>query len=134
MPTRYIEIPTPIILKDPVSKEPLLNDGQPETWDFKLIISKIMSNPKWGESYAAMRAQAAIEDALAEAKDGVMVVAEEDWNRLKDAAENPRSQVITTMGPQVVQGFFGVHPTLARQLVPLLAPIVDAKTERPRKV
>lgn len=134
MPTRYIEIPAPITIKDPVSKEPLLNDGKLEIWDFKTMISKIMSNPKWGESYVAMRAQAAIEDALADAKDGVMVVAEEDWNRLRDAAENPRSQVITNMGPQVVQGFFGVHPTLARQLIPLLAPIMDAKTERPRKV
>ena len=133
MPTRYIEIPDPITLKDPVSKAPLTTDGQPEVWDFKQIISKIMSNPKWGESYAAMRAQAAIEDALAEAKDGVMVIAEEDWSKLKDAAENPRTQVITSMGPQVMAGF-GVHPTLVRQLIPLLAPIVEAKTERPRKV
>lgn len=133
MPTRYIEIPEPVTLKDPVSKAVLTTDGQPEVWDFKQIINKIMSNPKWGETYAAMRAQAAIEDALADAKDGVMVVAEEDWTKLKDAAENPRTQVITTMGAQVISGF-GVHPTLVRQLIPLIAPIVDAKTERPRKV
>ena len=133
MPTRYIEIPEPVTLRDPVSKAPLTTDGQPEVWDFKQIINKIMSNPKWGESYAAMRSQAAIEDALTDAKDGVMIIAEEDWSKLKDAAENPRTQVITAMGPQVLSGF-GVHPTLVRQLIPLIAPIVDAKTERPKKV
>jgi hypothetical protein len=130
MPMRYIEIPADVTLRDPMTKEVLKDpDQKDQVWTFQMIINKLMSNPKWGESYAAMRSQAAIEDALAEAKDGCMVLSEEDWNKLKDAAENPRTAVITTMGPQAFQGF-GLHPSLSRQLLPLLKPIVEAPAER----
>lgn len=127
MPTRYIVIPQPITLKDPYTNEPLVGEGgKKEIWDFKVMIAKLMNNPKWAESYASMRIQEAIEKALDNAKDGVMVLAEEDWLKLKDAVESPRTQV----GSQVINGY-GIHPSLGRQILPLLAPIMDAKTERP---
>lgn len=134
MPLRYIEIPPPVTFLDPITKEELTGpEGKLEIWDFKLLLNKIMSNPKWTETYAAMRAQASIENALNEAKDGVMVLSEEDWLRLKEAVEMPRTQLFGTNGIQVIPGF-GAHPTLGAQLLPLLAPIVEATTERVRKV
>jgi len=134
MPMRYIEIPAAVTLRDPSTKEVLKDqDGKDQTWTFPQIINKLMSNPKWGESYAAMRSQGAIEDALADAKDGVMVLSEEDWTKLKDAAETPRTAVITTMGPQVFSGF-GIHPMLSRQLLPLIIPIIEAPAERKKKL
>lgn len=133
MPLRYIEIPPPVTFLDPITREELMGpDGKLEIWDFKLLLNKIMSNPRWTESYAAMRAQASIENALSDAKDGVMVLSEEDWLHLKNAVEMPRTQLIGTNGIQVIPGF-GAHPTLGGQLLPLLVPIVEATTERSRK-
>lgn len=130
MPMRYIEIPDTVTLRDPLTKDVLKDqDGKDQIWSFQAIIDKLMSNPKWGETYTAMRAQAAIEDALVDAKDGVMVLSEEDWTKLKDAAETPRTSIITTMGPQVFAGL-GLHPKLSRQLLPLLQPIIEAPAER----
>ena len=132
MPKRYIVIPEPVVLKDPVTKEILKDkDGGPETWDFKIILNKLMSNPKWADSFQNMRAQDAIETAFEEAVDGVMELAEEDWVKLKEAVETPKTQLMTNMGPQVVPGF-GMHASLSRQLLKLVAPIMDAKTERPK--
>ena len=132
MPNRFIIIPEPVVLRDPVSKEEFkTEEGASQRWDFKTILNKLMNNPKWGESYANMRAQESIEDAFENAKDGVMVVAEEDWNKLKDAVETPRFQINSPMGVQVVGGF-GIRPDVSRQLLPLLKPIVEAKTERPK--
>jgi hypothetical protein len=134
MPMRYIEVPAPVTLRDPATKEVLKDqDGKDQVWTFPQIINKLMSNPKWGESYAAMRSQGAIEDALTDSvKDGVMVLSEEDWTKLKEAVETPRTAVITTMGPQVFSGF-GLHPMLSRQLLPLLVPIIEAPAERKKK-
>lgn len=133
MPMRYIEVPGPVTLRDPSTKEVLKNEeGKDNVWTFANMITKLLSNPKWAESYAAMRAQASIEAALADIKDGVMVLSEEDWTKLKDAAETPRTALLTTMGPQVMNGF-GLHPMLSSQLLPLLQPIVEAPTERKKK-
>lgn len=132
MPNRFIEIPSPVPLIDPSTNQPILDEaGKPQTWDFDFVMQKLLSNPMWGESFAAMRSQDAIHDAWKNAKDGVMALAEEDWTRLKQAVEVPRTTVTTPTGGQAVSGF-GVHPTLARHLVPLLSAIVDAKAERPK--
>lgn len=132
MPNRYIEIPAPVTLIDPSTGKPIPDDdGKDQTWNFELVIQKLLSNPFWGETFPAMRSQDALFDAWKNAKDGLMVVAEEDWTRLKAAVETPKTTLTTPMGAQVVSGF-GVHPTLVRHLVPLLAPIMDAKAERPK--
>lgn len=131
MPNRYIVLPEAIVLRDPLTKEEFKSpDGKPEVWDFKTILNRLMGNPKWGESYANMRSQEAIEDAFENAKDGIVQIAEEDWNKLKDAAENPRYQHNGVMGAQVIGGL-GIRPDVVRQLLPLLRPIVEAKAERP---
>lgn len=132
MPSRYIEIPSPVTLIDPSTNRPIPGeDGKPQAWDFDYVMQKLLSNPVWGESFAGLRSQDAIYDAWKNAKDGVLILAEEDWTRLKQAVETPRTTVTTDAGGQVVNGF-AVHPTLARHLVSLLTPIMDAKAERPK--
>lgn len=134
MPIRYIKIPEPVTIVDPVTREPMVIDGKPETTTFSQLVNRLMGNPLWGETLAAMRSQLAIELALSQAVTtggGVMELAEEDWSRLKSCAESPRSMINTPMGPQVVAGI-GVNPMLGAQFVPLLMPIIDATTERPK--
>ncbi len=130
---RYISIPIPVALHDPLTKQALVNaEGLPETWDFGAILNKLMANPKWAETFANMRSQEAIENAFEESKtSGVMALAEEDWVKLKDAAETPKTQINTVQGAQLVPGY-GVHPSLSRQLISLVAPIIEAKHERPK--
>jgi hypothetical protein len=137
MPKRFIEIPQPVVLKDPLTKEILRDkDGKPEEVVFETFLNKLMHNPKWVESYPNMKSAKAIEEAYQEAKDrgdGVIELAEEDHLKLKDAAENPKSVFVNQiMGPQTQMGY-GYHPTLASQLLPMVTPIVEAKTERPKK-
>ena len=130
MANRFIEIPGPVLLTDPTTGAPIPGDGgKSQAWDFDYVMQKLLSNPVWGETFAAMRSQDAIYDAWKNAKDGVMVLADEDWTRLKQAVETPRTTITTGTGGQVVNGF-GVHPMLARHLVPLLSAIVDARSAR----
>lgn len=132
MPNRYIEIPAAVPLLDPSTGKPIPDEnGKDQSWDFDFVMHKLMSNPIWGESYAAMRSQDAIHDAWKNAKDGVVTLPEEDWKRLKDTAESPRTTVSTPMGNQAMPGF-GVHPMLARCLVPLLSAIVNASDKPPK--
>lgn len=131
MPNRFVEVPEAITLVDPLTNSPLNENGARVVWDFSSIINKLMTNPLWGESFAAMRSQDAICEAVKDIREGVLVLAEEDWMRLKQAVEFPRTTISTMQGPQVVQGF-GLNPVLVRQIVRLLSPIVDAKAERPK--
>lgn len=132
MPKRYIEIPGPITLRDPRTKEVLKDGDKEQIWDFGEFLNKLMHNPKWAENYTNMRSQAAIEEAYEEGKaSGILELAEEDWIKLKDAAENPKTQFVSPLGPQVVPGY-GLHPTMSRQIIPLVRAVVDAKTERPK--
>ena len=133
MPNRYIEIPTSVLIMDPATGKPIPDSdkGGDLTWDFDYAMEKLLSHPMWGETFAAMRSQEALHTAWKDAKDGVIAFAEEDWLKLKQAVENPRVTINTMSGPQIVAGF-NVHPSLVRYLVPLLSPIMDAKTERPK--
>lgn len=129
MPIRIITIPPPVAILDPITRKPALDPtGAPQTCDFALVLSRLMANPVWSETYAAMRAQAAIMDAFERADGGQLELAEEDWLKLKAAAESPRTHVDTAQGPQLVAGL-GMHPAVSRQVVPLLAAIVEAKTK-----
>jgi len=138
MPIRYIKIPEPITLRDPasgaVATMPGANGEQaPVVWDFGTILAKIMSNPKWSDSLAQMRAQAAIMEAFEAAKAAeshVLELAEEDWTKLREAVETPRTLIPET--GQVVPGF-GLIPSMGRQLLPLVLPIADATTQRPKE-
>jgi hypothetical protein len=132
MPNRYIEIPAAVLLIDPSTNKPIPgDDGKDQTWDFELVMQKLLSNPTWGESFPWLRSQDAIYDAWKNAKDGVLILAEEDWLRLKQAIETPKTTITTAIGNQIVNGF-GVHPSLVRHLLPLLNAIMDAKAERPK--
>lgn len=126
MPIRIIEIPKPVALINYETKQPILEGGKPVEWTFETVLIRLMSNPVWQESFPGMRAQQSIVQAFASRDEDKMLLAEDDWKKLRDAAENPRVTIMTTDGQLVANGF-GVHPTIAFQLVPLIAPIIDAK-------
>lgn len=131
MPIRYITKPAEVALVNPVTKEPLIDKdtGKQAVWTFDQIMHRLMHNPLWNETLAAMRSQQAIMDALEGAIEGVIAIAEEDWTLLKQAAETPRTQIETPQGAAVATGL-GLHPTIQRQLLPLLMRIIDAPTTR----
>jgi len=86
----------------------------------------------WGESYHGMKAQREVLSAWEKAKSGitspkqpdapdmVMALAEDEWQKLKQAVEFPKLTL-------------GFHPALASQLIPLAAAIMDATTNDPKQ-
>lgn len=134
MPKRYIQIPKAVQSRDPGTKEPIFTvEGKPDMLSLFLIHSKIMHNPKWGDNYKNMRAAEAIEEAFESAlKSGSKYVelSEDDWVIYAEAAENPKTMFIGERGPVVMPGL-GFHPTMVRQILPFLRPIIEAKDVRP---
>lgn len=131
MPMRYITKSADVALVNPVTKEPLVDAAtkKPAVWTFDQLMHRLMANPLWIESLTAMRAQKSIMDAVESATDGVVVLAEADWLKLKEAAETPRTTIDTPNGAAVSNGL-GLHPTIASQLLPLLMRIIDAPDHR----
>ena len=139
MPQRYMIVPEPVTFIDPNTKEPM-KDKDGKAWEpltFKALIERFFSNPKWNENYKNTKSLQAIEKALENAN-GVVQLAQEDWEKLKDCAENPKTLLGQgPMGP-IIQSGWGFHPSLNTQLIPLLDAIVEAKdtpppTEEPAK-
>jgi hypothetical protein len=133
MPQRYITVPESKVLINPQTKEPLKDsEGKNEApMTFKNFIQRLMFNPKWTESYQNIRTADAITKAVDKLEDGkVLVLAEEDWAKLDDAAQNPKQIIVTPFGPQAQPGY-GYHPTIAPQLLPFIEAIVEAKKEPP---
>ena len=128
MPTRKIIFPSPVTLRDPADGSVLT--GPPVTMgDF---VKKLFANPIWNESYKAARAQDSIGRAIDNAviaKDGSFSVAEEDWQYLKAAAENPRMVVFVQGGGSQTIAGFGALPSMARQFVVFQTAIIDAIVE-----
>ena len=133
MPIRYMVLPAPVTFKDPLTGKPVLGPtGEPEPpVTFEDYIGRLMHNPLWGESYHGMKAQRAVLDAWEKAKNSVtapkaaeapglvLSMAEEDWQRLKQAAEFPKPGL-------------GYHPALSSQLLPMAAAIIEATTTDPK--
>jgi len=137
MPIRYVEIPEDVVLKNRATGESYKDEkGNPETVSFlTTFIGRLMDNPKWVESYANMKSARAIDDAIAAAKsaDGkILPLAEEDWQKLKEAVEDPKRMVYIGTTAQVQAGF-GYHPSLASQLVTLVAAVMEAKATLPKE-
>ena len=121
MPIRYISVPSPVTFIDPLTSKPVttLDGAQEKPIDFEMIMLRLMQNPMWGESYHNMKAQSGIMNALDKSKtSGVLVLADEDWQRLKQAAEFPKN--------------LGYHPILVYQLLPMFSAIMDAGTTEPK--
>lgn len=135
MPIRYVNVPETVKFKEPFTGELLkTQEGKDEELSFEGFLQKLMHNPMWGETFTNMKAQSVIMAEWERCKasgDKVMVLAEEEWSKLKAAAEAPKYEILTPMGSQIRPGY-GVHPSLALQLVPLVTAVVDALTNDPR--
>lgn len=121
MPIRYITVPPPVTLIDPVTNEPLKNAaGELEKpISFDTIIIRLMAHTLWSETYANTKAQHEVMQALKAQSGGVISLGDEDWQKLKQAAESPR--------------FLAFNPVIIYQLLPLLTAIMDAPTTDPRQ-
>lgn len=120
MPIRYIEIPTPITLTDPTTRTPLkASNGEPEKpVTFEDVLLRLLQNPLWTESYHAIKAQDEVVKAFEVSKEsGVIALAEEDWQRLKQATEFPKT--------------LNYHPVIVHQLLPILSAVMEASTKNP---
>ncbi len=135
MPQRYIEIPAPVVLRNPDDGAPLKNDNGSDAAPITFLdfIKKLMFNPKWSESYPNIKSADAVLKALEIARDGVAILAEEDWARLEEAARNPK-QVLMTPGGLVTQPGYGYHPRVTMQLLPLIEAVILASGKVPDRM
>ncbi len=120
MPIRYIEIPNPVTFIDPSTDKPLLTPTgeQEKAVTFEDVVLRLMQNPLWCENYHAIKAQHELVEAMKSAKEtGILALAEEDWQRLKQATEFPKTLTY--------------HPVLIHQLLPILTAIMEATTTKP---
>lgn len=107
---RFIVIPPPITIKI---------EGQSDTeWAFHRLLSEWLSNAKYfGDNAASLRMGAKIEALFAGRKAGEWVAVEDtDYQRLHMAVEESAYNV----------------PAIARQLLPFLDAVNDAKKEQPK--
>lgn len=120
MPIKYVTIPEPIMLHDPVTKEELKDEkgvAKPQT--FSEFIGKLLFNPMWAENYKNIKSAKAIDKAFS-VSNGVAQLAEEDWKKLKELVENPK-------------GGYGYHAAVMPQLLPFLDAIMEAKDSGPEE-
>lgn len=128
MPIRSIAIPAPAHLIDPATRSVAHVNGEPVMLSFGLVLERLLSNPSWSESYDGVRSQLAVRAAWDRADGelechGPMLLAEDDWARLKACIETPR---MLTPDGRAVAGY-GFHPSLSAQLAPYLTAVIDAK-------
>lgn len=120
MPFRYIIVPEPILLVEPATKEPLKDEqGETKPQTFADFIGKLLFNPMWAENYKNIKSAKAIDKAVSK-NEKVVQLAEEDWKKLKDVAENPK-------------GSYGYHVAVMPQLLPFLDAIMEAKDAAPEE-
>jgi len=131
VPKVYIQIPPPVQFVDPKTKKAI--EGDEGTLTFVGLLLKIQDNPKWNQSYKLIKAGDAIMQAFEEAgQDGVMVLADADYQELKEAVESPKFLTIHPINGAQVQNGFGIHPRLSRQILPLLDAIIHTTETDPR--
>jgi len=137
MPKIYIKIPESVRFVDAKTREPFgktPDEIAKNTVSFEDLVLKVMDNPKWNKSYKAIKSADAIMMALREALDGdgVMVLADSDYQEMKTAVESPEIIVYGPTGEPRVSPGFGIHPRLSPQLIPLCDAIINASEEDPR--
>jgi len=125
---RHIKVPFPITLHNPHTMKVLRkDDGTPEeVVSFRSFINNLLTNPKWVETYTNLKAASVISTAVNALFDGEELVLPEDaWRMLSEAAMFPKQIIVTPNGPVVVVGF-GFHPQVSVQLIPMLDAIFNA--------
>jgi len=115
MPIKYVTVPEPIMLHDPVTKEELKDEkGVAKPQKFSDFIGKLLFNPMWAENYKNIKSAKVIDEAFSNGSE-VVQLAEEDWKKLKELIENPK------------QTGYGYHAAVMPQLLPFLDAIMEAK-------
>jgi hypothetical protein len=128
MSMRFIKIPEPIHICDPITGE-----KSAEQFSFQTFLYKLMDNPKWAQSYKMIKSADAIMEAYKTAANlsPVMAVSEDDWKHLRDAVETPKAMIVVGDQGQVVEGF-GMHPRLVTQIIPFCDAVMGATDRDPR--
>lgn len=128
---KFIRVPAPVNMVDPLTGNPLKNQKDSNTVKFKDFVMTLMNNPLWMESYLRVRSANMIMEQL-KLDNNVMVLDEDDWTALKTAVENPKQLVNSTFGAQTVIGY-GWVPSCTPQLLPFIEAIICAEDKNPGK-
>ena len=111
MPIKVIVTPEPLQLRVP---QPNGSEAE-EEYPFSNFIQTLLSQPRWGKDYKAIKVGVSIEKKVSEASPGdEILLSDEDWKLLRDSAAEPESG-------------YGLHPYLLRQILPFFDAIVEAE-------
>lgn len=88
---RDVTVPDPVIVKNPVTGEPIQIDGDKEPWTmFRYLATCVVPDPGLGKGYKADRMRCELEDLFREATPGSIVGIEEaPWEKLCKVLEAP---------------------------------------------
>jgi hypothetical protein len=126
--SRTIHIVPPITVKDPASGEPIVIGDKPYTYSMPQLVKWLVDTCKaFNESGVGIRASVRIEQtfAVGDVAPVSVTLSEEDWQRLRDAAETPDSgypSLTARDGDKVL-----AQIPLARQMLPFIDAIAEAK-------
>jgi hypothetical protein len=133
---RWIIFPESLVFYDPITKVQLTQDGRVEVLTFGDFLNLIMMNPIWSDGYATAQAQDNILNAFTKAyvakESGMWVLEDPDFKLLEIATKEPRLLHVGPKGAQLIHGF-GKHPSMARQFLPMMNAVLQAKTSKPEE-
>lgn len=118
MPIKKIVVPADITIKDFLTD---VSQGVVETWDHFLKI--MLLSPGLQSEYLGVVTAVAVNKANSERTGSELLVAEDDWQRLKAVIEKP-SYYDKSGG---ITAGFPFPPVVSMQLYPFMQAIVNAK-------
>jgi hypothetical protein len=132
---RFISIPRPVDLLDPMTDDlatdPDTKKPLPSVAFFDFARRALLVDPRFHEDYHGVCARSDIAAAMRAPVDGVIELAEDDWQMLKAVVEKPEHVAPTPMGPQRAKGYGYYHPLVIVQFKGFLDAIVSAGTSPP---
>jgi len=120
---RYITIPKDVVLKDPVTQQPL---AAAVPHSFKdCLLGALLVDPRWmSQGMPGLRAARTLEQQFRQAEGGIFIIDEADWQMLKGFCDAPNPQT----------GQYGNYSALSMiQMCSYLEAIVNADDRDPRK-
>lgn len=120
MPMRVIKPPKTITVQPPKGSN---TNIKPEEVLFSSFVGAMLNQTRFNTGRRAAKAATAIEEAAEKSTGGALTLAEEDWELLKDAVENPSYR--DPLGRE--QKSFPWQPWQTRQLMPYADAISNAE-------
>jgi hypothetical protein len=115
---KYVKVPDPVIILDPASKRPLVDEtGEPKPIFMLDVVTRLLFNEAWGSNYRSIKAALDIDKAFS-TSNKVVELDDFGWQKLKELAEDPKAG-------------YGFNPLIMPQLFIFLEAIVEASDVKP---